>query len=563
MGLVPIRSELAAAMPNKDRASAHEKLGRNRPQPYGRADMPNAQDGRRLSWGDTVFLYLEREDSPLNVAGVSAFEGVISLRACRQFIESKLPLIPRYRQRVVAPPWNIGLPTWENDPDFDVRNHIRQVTLKRGTDAEFKAVAGKILGKVMDRQRPLWDLTLVRGLKGNRTGFILRVHHCLADGIAGVGLMNVMMDASPVAPPLPKKVRRFHAPPPRDTATMLLDGWITSFFDAIQHVLSAQTDVLNLVEKVVASGGEWPVGEFARLLPELTAPTERLQFNVTCRGPQKFAWAEIPFGEIKAIHDACGSTVNDVVLALVTSTIRRYAEFHGEPVRGRLLRIMVPVNLRGSGNPGDLGNRISLVPVTIPLDIRNSRKLLSAIHERTEFLKRAHVAELVALTAGLLGALPNPLQALAGPVASQLPITPFNLVCTNVPGPQFPLYLLGHKMLSWYPYVPIGGEMTVNCAILSYNGTAYFGFTGDAHAVPDLGRLEGLLKVSLAELQKAARIGVQRKKRPRPKAEVVPVPAPGNARPISSAPARPAAEAVPAKRPAPVEDRVQVGLAAD
>jgi diacylglycerol O-acyltransferase len=524
--------------------------------------MPNTQDSRRLSWGDTVFLYLEREDTPLNVAGVSVFEGVISLKACRQFVESKLPLIPRYRQRVVAPPWNIGLPIWEFDPNFDVRNHIRQVTLKRGTETEFKAVAGKILGKMMNRKRPLWDLTLVHGLKGNRTGVITRVHHCLADGIAGVGLMNVMMDASHVVPPPPKKGQRFRVPPPRDAATLLVDGWITSFFDAIQHVLSAQTDLLNLLEKVVASGGQWPVGEFARLLPELTAPTERLQFNVTCRGPQKFAWAEVPFPEIKAIHDACGTTVNDVVLALVTSTIRRYAELHGEPVKGRLLRIMVPVNLRAGGSPGDLGNRISLVPVTIPLDIRSPRKLLSAIHERTEFLKRAHVAEVVALTAGLLGALPIPLQALAGPIASQLPITPFNLVCTNVPGPQFPLYLLGHKMLSWYPYVPIGGEMTVNCAILSYNGVVYFGFTGDAHAVPDLRRLEGFLNLSLTELQKAARIRAPQKRQPGAKAEVVPVPSPATV-PVRPAPARRAAEAVPAQKPVAVEDRVHLGVAAD
>jgi diacylglycerol O-acyltransferase len=522
--------------------------------------MPNAQGSGRLSWGDTVFLYLEREDMPLNVAGVSFFEGVIPLRACRQFIESKLPLIPRYRQHVVAPPWNIGLPSWEYDPNFEVRNHIREIRLKRGTDAEFKAVAGKILGKVMDRRRPLWDLTLVRGLKGNQTGVVIRVHHCLADGIAGVGMMNVLLDASPVAPPLPKKKRRFHAPPPRDPWTLLLDGWISSYFDLVQGALSAQADVLNLVEKVAAGGGEWPVGELARLLPELAAPTERLQFNVACRGPQKFAWAEIPLAEIKAIRDACGGTVNDVVLALVTATIRRYAEMHGEPVKGRLLRIMVPVNLRGTGDPGDMGNRISLVPVTIPLDIRNPRKLLSAVHERTEFLKRAHVAELVALTSGLLGACPIPLQALAGPIASQLPITPFNLVCTNVPGPQFPLYLLGHKMLRWYPYVPIGGDMTVNCAMLSYNGTTFFGFTGDAHAVPDLQRLETLLRRSLTELRQAARAHSPRKKRARPQAKVVPAPA--IPVPASSSAAPPRVPPAPTHAPTPEKDQVLVALGA-
>jgi diacylglycerol O-acyltransferase len=163
---------------------------------------------------------------------------------------------------------------------------------------------------------------------------------------------------------------------------------------------------------------------------------------------------------------------------------------------------MVPVNLRGHDTrPSQLGNCISLVPVTIPLDIRNPKRLLAAVHRRTEFLKRAHAAEFVSLASGLIAVLPNPLQAFVGPQISRLPITPFNMVCTSVPGPQFPLYLLGHKMLQWYPYVPIGGELALNCAILSYNGMVYFGFSGDVHISPDLNRLEKFLKLSFSELR--------------------------------------------------------------
>jgi diacylglycerol O-acyltransferase len=174
--------------------------------------------------------------------------------------------------------------------------------------------------------------------------------------------------------------------------------------------------------------------------------------------------------------------------------------------------MMVPVNLRGSNNTNELGNRISLVPVTIPLDIRNPRKLLAAVHRRTEFLKRAHTAELVSLAGGLLGMFPTTAQALAGQIISQVPFTPFNMVCTNVPGPQYPLYLLGHKMLGCYPYVPVGGEMTLNCAILTYNGTAYFGFSGCVHAAPDLRRLETFLKQSFTELREAAGVRPPHKK---------------------------------------------------
>jgi diacylglycerol O-acyltransferase / wax synthase len=456
-----------------------------------------------LSWGDAIFLYLEREGAPLHIASVNIFEGRIPLASCRRFIASKLPLIPRYRQRVVTAPFNIGLPTWEYDPDFDIRNHIREVKLRHGTEAELQAAAGKLLTRRMDRRHPLWDFTLFP-LPGNRTGILARIHHCLADGIAGVGLMNVIMDPTPVRHRLPRKPRPFQAPPPKDDLTLLLDGWVSTYADLVQRLLSAQEQTVTLAEKVVAAGGRWPANEFLRLLPEIAAPTERLRFNVICRGPQKFVWSEVPLDDIKAIKNTWGGTVNDVVLALVTATIRRYLLVHGDPVSGRLFRMMVPVNVRNGATTRDLGNRISLLPVTIPLGIRNPRRLLAAVHRRMEFLKIAHIAEIVGVAGGLIGIVPTALQALAGPVAGQLPLTPFNLVCTNVPGPQFPLYLLGHKMLSWYPYVPIGGDMALNCAVLSYNGITYFGFSGDSHAVPDLKRLEKLLQASLAEMLKAA-----------------------------------------------------------
>jgi diacylglycerol O-acyltransferase / wax synthase len=472
--------------------------------------MENHQKSDRLSWGDSVFLNLERDGMPLNVGSVSLLEGEIPFRSFLRFVESKLPLIPRYLKHLVAPPFNIGLPSWDYDPEFDLRNHVREVMLKNGTDRELKALAGKLFGKVMDRQHPLWDLTLVRGLKGNRSGLIVRMHHCLVDGIGGVGIVSALMDASAGTPRLPR--RKFRVPPPREASTSLVEGLTGSYSDFINRILTAWSEALNMAEGTVASHGNLATEEFSRLLPELTASTERLRFNVIYRGPQKFAWAEIPLEEVKTIRHACGTSVNDVLLALVTATIRRYSEHHGDRVKGKLLRIMVPVNLRGNDGPADSGNHISLVPVTIPLDIRPPKKLLAAVHRRTEFLKRVHAAELVSLAGGLIGIFPSPMQAFAGPMISQVPFTPFNMVCTSVPGPQFPLYLLGHKMLHWYPYVPVGGELAVNCAILSYNGMVYFGFSGDVHAAPDLGRLEKFVRESFAELRDAARVTAPRKK---------------------------------------------------
>lgn len=475
--------------------------------------MQIQQQSDRLSWGDTVFLHLEREGMPLNVASVCVFEGEISFEDCVQFIESKLPLLPRYLKRVVPAPFGLGLPSWEYDPDFDLRRHVREVNLKHGTETELKGFAGKLFSTVMDRQHPLWDITLVRAMKGARTGLIIRLHHCLADGIAGVGIMSALLDADPNAPRLPKRKIKLHVPRPRDPLTSLTAGFVDSYSDFVKRILSALTDLLSMTERAASNGGSMASEEFVGLLPEITAFTERLRFNVLYTGPQKFASTELPLDEVKAIRRKTGTSVNDVILALVTATIRRYCELHGDRVKGKLLRIMVPVNLRGDVSTTELGNRISLVPVTIPLEIKQPRKLLAAVHQRTEFLKRVHAAELVSLAGGLLGMFPTSMQGLTGPIISQLPITPFNLVCTNVPGPQFPLHLLGHKMLHCYPYVPVGGEMAVNCAILSYNGKVYFGFSGDVHAAPDLRRLEKLLMVSFTELRNAVGNKSPQKKR--------------------------------------------------
>ena len=214
------------------------------------------ENGDRLSWGDTVFLHLEREGMPLNVACVCVFQGEILFKDCLQFVESKLPLIPRYLKRVVPPPLNIGLPSWEFDPTFDIHRHLREVTLKHGTDTELKTLAGKILSTVMDRQHPLWDLTLVHGLKGERTGLIFRLHHCLADGIAGVGIMNVLMDASPVAPRLPRRKVRLRVPPPRDVLTSITNGCVDSYSDFVKRILAAMADLSSMAERFAAKWRE-------------------------------------------------------------------------------------------------------------------------------------------------------------------------------------------------------------------------------------------------------------------------------------------------------------------
>jgi diacylglycerol O-acyltransferase len=492
--------------------------------------MLNGATNNSFSWGDALFLHVERPGQPLNIAGVSVFEGEMKLADCRAFIASKLPLVPRYRQRVVVSPFDLGLPHWEFDPRFDIRNHVREVKLKHGTEDELKELAGKIVSESLDRNRPLWDFTLAR-LKGGRTGIVVRLHHCLADGIAGVGVMNVIMDASPSAPPISAKKRiKLEPPPPapsKDAGASILDGLAKSYLSLVNGAQTLHIGLLSVAQAAVANPSGAPA-EVLRVVSELASPAERLPFNVVCKGPQKFAWTEVPLADIKAIKNACGGTVNDVVLTLVTMAFGRYAQERGVDLAGRSLRIVVPVNVRGNGDATELGNQISFVPVPLPLDITDPVKLLTVVTERVEFLKHARAAELVGVLGGVLSTLPNAFWKNIGPVVSQLPLSLCNLICTNVPGPQVPLYLMGHKMLSWYPWVPIGGLMGINCAILTYNGTAFFGFTGDVHAAPDLEHLEKFVDQSFAALKaatgKAASAAPETKapmrKRERPKAKI-------------------------------------------
>jgi diacylglycerol O-acyltransferase len=501
--------------------------------------MPNEDQNNSLSFGDALFLYFEREGQPINIAGVSVFEGEIDLTEVIEFIESKLPLVPRYGQRVVFPPLNLGLPHWEFDPQFDIRNHIREARLKHGTEKELKALAGKIVSTRLDRRRPLWDFTLAR-LKGRRTGIVTRIHHCLADGIGGVGVMNVIMDTSPRPLPFPRTKARAEAPrPPKDAGAVLLNGLAKSYFSLVSGALSAQSKLLDMAQRAIANPAALPA-EMAGIMAELLAPAERLPFNTICRGPQKFAWTEIPLADIKTVKNICGGTVNDVVLTTVTLAFGRYAEQRGVDLKGRSLRIVIPVNVRGNENATDLGNQISFVPLPVPLDLRDPQKLLALVRERVEFLKQTHAAEFVGLLGGLLSTFPSAFWANAGPVVSQLPLSLCNIICTNVPGPQIPLYLMGHKMLSWYPWVPIGGLMGINCAILTYNGTAYFGFTGDVKAAPDLEKLEKFVDESFADLRAgaAASLKPRGKKRERPNARIAlaKTPAPKRRKVLSATP---------------------------
>jgi WS/DGAT/MGAT family acyltransferase len=276
---------------------------------------------------DAAFLYLESKEMPLHIGSVSILDGEIGLEEYIEFISSKLPLIRRYRQRLVMPPFNFGHPTWQDDPDFDVRNHIHHAHLKRGTMAELQRLAGQIFSGVMDRDKPLWDLTLVDGLGDGRSAFISRVHHCLVDGVSGVGIINVMLSPVPEAEPVPKG-EPFQAPPLPGSGESLLDALASSLSDSVQRILSAQMALLNVAETLISDDVLRGWNQLAAQAPELLGPVQPLPFNRPVRGPRRVAWAELSISDVGAIRKALGGTLNDVVLTAIALAIRRYAELH-------------------------------------------------------------------------------------------------------------------------------------------------------------------------------------------------------------------------------------------
>jgi WS/DGAT/MGAT family acyltransferase len=352
-----------------------------------------------------------------------------------------------------------------------------------------------------------------------------------------------LLDPSPTPQKAPRAKQQSEEPQPTDSVALLLDNVLKSYQSFMQGALTAQSEVLTIARELLAGATNGRTEDLIHLVPELASPSDRLPFNqVICRGPQKVAWGEMPMAEIKAIRENFGGTVNDVVLTVISSTVRRYAELHGVKMRGRNLRLMIPVNVRGNGDVSELGNKITFLPINVPLDVLDPRMLLAKVSERMVFLRSIGVQDLVGLVGTLVSKVPYSVQAALVPILTQLPLSLANMICTNVPGPQQPLYLLGHKMLRAYPYVPIGGEMGVNVAILSYNGTAYVGYGGDVHAVPDIDRFEKLLRVSFAELHEAAVGKPSQTKVPAKKARVA-----ASSQPAKQAKVKPAATVRPAR----------------
>ena len=278
---------------------------------------------RRLSGVDAAFIYLERKEIPLGIACVSIFERAIPFRAFVRNMDARMRLLPRCRQIVVASPCNAGYPTWEDDPHFDIRRHIHQVHLVAPAgQAELEELSGQILSQVLDRSMPLWDIHVVDGLDCRRGALIVRIHHSLVDGIAGMAFLKSLFDSTPEGPKATEEppARTSHRPAPEPSLAGAIASGICSSLD---HLIAVEAGVLEITKTL---WDDLALKEAASLLPEMLGAVERLPFNKPCGGERKFCWADFDFSEAQAIRAAAGGSINDVVLAVLTRAISRYVE---------------------------------------------------------------------------------------------------------------------------------------------------------------------------------------------------------------------------------------------
>nr|WHV03909.1 putative wax ester synthase/acyl-CoA:diacylglycerol acyltransferase [uncultured bacterium] len=463
--------------------------------------MTQPELNRRLSSLDATFLYLEKKECPLHIGSTSVFEGKIPLKDLRKHIEDRLHLIPRYQQKVVPDPFNIAHPTWEYAEDFDIENHIHEVkSKKKVTHEDLTRIAGEKMTEVMDRNKPLWELFVVNNLEGGKSAMIAKVHHCMVDGISGVDLIKIMFDITPEGTPIPPKPQEQPKPKKLDPTRAFFDSLLGSMEEGMNRLLEMQGGMLYLASSLADPKMAEKLPDIAGVLPAAASPAPPLPFNGECSGERKLAWSEFSFTDARLIKNVLGGSVNDVVLTVLSEAVSRYAKSHKVDVNERIVRFMVPVSLRQKDKRGSLGNLISILPVEIPLDIKDLPKRFKHVNEKTALMKETKLAEGFLTVGAMYSMMPAPLQSVIGQLANT-PFPTFNMVATNVPGPQIPLYLVGKKMLKHYPYVPVGYQLGLGCAIFSYNKDLYFGLSSDAQAMSDVEKFKEILDETFADLK--------------------------------------------------------------
>ena len=463
----------------------------------------------RLTALDSAFLHLEDHSAAhMHVASVMVFEGTApSLQELVDHVESRLHLVPRYRQRLAYVPLGQGRPVWTDDPHFNPYYHIRHTALPKPADeADLKRLAGRLFSQRLDRSKPLWEIWLVQSMAGGRFALVAKTHHALVDGISGVDITTVLFDTqrdpTPTSPP-----SHWSAKPLPGSAKLLGEALLerstvpNEMTRGARALLRAPRRALGQVKDAFASIG-------ATTLAGINEPAPPSPFNVEIGPHRRYTFLDADLARFKAIKDSLGGTLNDVVLAAVALALGRYLRDRGENTDGLVLKAMVPVSVRTKEQRGALGNQVAAMWAPLPVGIENPAECLRKIAKSMEDLKSSGQAVGAQVLTNLAGFAPPTILSQAARLQARQPF--FNLVVTNVPGPQFPLYLLGRKLEVLYPVVPLAQRQALGIAVMSYDGHLGFGLLGDYDALPDIEAIANDLDHAVAGLGRAAGLRARR-----------------------------------------------------
>jgi WS/DGAT/MGAT family acyltransferase len=465
----------------------------------------------RLTALDASFLHLEDGVSHMHVASVTIFEGPPpTYGELLDEIAARLSLVPRFRQKLRFVPFGQGRPVWVDDPHFSLEYHVRATALPPpGSEEQLKRLASRVFSQALDRTKPLWEIWLVQGLdrtgaspeEARRFALLSKTHHCLVDGIAGVDITAVLFDTSPEpeAPPSPHPT--WHPKPEPASGQLLAEALIERATTPAEILRSARAAV-RAPRRLAGRSFEALAAIGALAGTALGAPSSPLNVDI---GPhRRFDWVRTELDELKAIKNELGGTVNDTVLAIVAGALRRFFEKRGEETAGIELKAMVPISVRPSEERGMTGNRVAAMMAPIPVFEPDTVERLRIISQAMAGLKEGRQAIGAQVLTELTGFAPPTVLAQAARLQARQRF--YNLVVTNVPGPQIELYLLGRRLLDLFPMAPLARKQALCIAVMSYAGKLNFGLLGDFDAMPDLNALTRDIEHSLEELRQAAGI---------------------------------------------------------
>jgi WS/DGAT/MGAT family acyltransferase len=461
----------------------------------------------RLTALDASFLYLEEPDTPMHVGGVLVLEcpaGVLDHDALVGLVRARLPLVPRYRQRVLEVPGHLANPVWVDDPDFDVSYHVRRSALPRpGNEGQLLDLVARLTARPLDRRRPLWEMYLVEGLAEGRSAVITKTHPALVDGLAAIDIGQVILDESPDAPGAPPGDRGEWRP-------RRAPGQVALVWEAVEEYLQRPSAVVETARTAVgdirATAARWAGvagGIVTAAARTAVRPAPMSPLNAPIGRQRRVAVARAALDDVKVIRKASGGTVNDVLLAVVTGALREWLLSRGEPVVGSTsVRALVPVSVRSDED--DDASRVSSLLVDLPVGEPNPRVRLARISYAMRALTQSNQSVGADTLSALSGFAPPTLHALGARAASGLSRRLFNLLITNVPGPQTPRYAGAARMVEVFPVVPLAKGQGLAIGLTSYDGTVYVGLNADRDSISDVDVLADLIEQEVTSLVESA-----------------------------------------------------------